>query len=351
MKSIVVRPRPATQEDMGLVKPSYASAYLTDEMARAVRLFCVDELQDATNRILLKIERRFAPLSHLVSEMERQLRRINVARLGELHATIGNVQVQMRELQSLLEPQHKQRALHQTPPDALKEELRKQAVASRDLFSSACVDIQVHLLEMRKACEVQTHTEAPPGSAAVVNSIQLQIEKMEQYVHEQGASIRELRTDLDESMQRVTTSMQGSNERFADAQAEVKASVQDLVNSLQECRETEAADVAKLEARFTEAKDQDMVYHALTKTEGKISGLQGDVDRVHTEMEALKKELLGNKAEVDRVETMVTMVEKELQLPEHRTPSVWLTKMRLKRQKPPPGAGVGISPVVPAAGT
>lgn len=328
--TIAVRPRTSPQEELGLVKPSFAAAYLSDEQARAIHMFCVDELQDATNRILMKLERRFAPLTQVVADLERQMRRINVERMGELSATISDVQVKMRDLQTMIDVQPS-RPLHQTTPSFMKEDLKKQAAAARDVFSNSCAEIQIHLRDLKKACEEDKEAPASPSSQTVLNGIQAQIDRMESNVHWQGHAMKEMRKDMDTELSALKQSVAASQNQVLELETETRKHEADFAKQIQDKVEEEAKNVQKLRETMLQTSKSVQLMDALNMQKTMTDGLQGEIGKVEQMLDAFRQDMSTMTAEMCRIDQKVDSVEKELQLPEHRTPILWLSKRRIRK--------------------
>lgn len=133
-----------------------------------------------------------------------------------------------------------------------------------------------------------------------------------------------------------TTSRRKSKDQWLSA---------DLAKQIREEKEHEEEERLKLQAKIASAGDSDHLLQAIKTQKEMAGGLQGELGKFQTEMMNLQKELNLNKCEIQRVEQKVEDVGQELQQPEHRTPILWLTKMRLKRL--PPESGQRLEPVVP----
>jgi uncharacterized protein (DUF342 family) len=310
---------------------TFAPSVLSGDMARAIHNFCTEELLGACHRVSQKLERRLQPLNGIIADLQFAMKRMNVARLGELGATINDIQNQLRDLQSTVDKPD-ERIFARSKSGAIKEDLKVAAASARNAFNNACADLQAQMKDLGRAIQQPTAITVDHS----IGGIQRQIDRIEEMVIEQGKEQEIMGKEFQDKIDHVRSTAAKTNldlRELSDMQEGHIAGIDAVSNRLlavEERLRDEARNVGKVDMGVLNEQKEQVFDLSLKhgRTETLVSSLYAELSRLETRHMEMDQE---SRTRDTNLKTEIDQVAEELAKPEHCTPSLYWSKWRLDK--------------------
>jgi len=290
---------------------------LADDAIRAIHTTCIQHVQEASNRVLLKLERRLQPLLAVTRGLEKQIDRQRVWSLEVMGDQLTKLQTQLRDLEIILENTRERPRVKQTQ---LEAEIRQRLQATRSEVDVTCEGLQTQLRHLSGVAKNELERVRIDGTIA---EIQLHVDEVEQATYGQFMELSVVAENQAAALRVEMDSVRDPTARIEAriSNAETLASADRV--AIKVSAERVAQRVDELQAELERAKEE---WKENARRDSKDSSRINDLER---DLCAAQGKLSEREEDAQFLAEKLNGLEAELQRPEHRTPSLLISRLRV----------------------